>query len=86
MCAAPLLTPSQVQSERQGPNRLVSVRDFIAAHSGVQEHLQRVCAELDKQQEHRPDLQVEQLAVDAPFERIERAIADEVARVLRLQR
>jgi len=81
------LSPAEVAAYRSGWSRLVSIRDFVASHAALQARLREVCSALDNAPgQQPPDLDVEELRVDAPFERIQKEIDREVERVIEVQR
>ena len=75
--AANPLSPAVVAQHRAGWTRLVSVRAFAAAHAALQAQLATACRALDSQP-HLPDLSVEELRIDTPFQAIEKAIEKEL--------
>lgn len=71
------LSPAVVASHRAGWTRLVSVRAFAADHAALQSQLRAACQTLDSQAQ-LPDLNVDDLRIDTPFQAIEKQIEKEV--------
>lgn len=71
------VSPSVVAIHRSGWTRLVSVRAFAAAHSSLQSQLSAACRTLDSQT-NMPDLSIDELRIDTPFQAIDKEIDKEV--------